>query len=220
MGRNENRPYTPGEEVANAVIHTVGSHLGAAMIALLVWAAVKSGTDLPWKIVSGVVFGSCMILLYSLSTAYHAVSHPPAKRILKTLDHMAIYFLIAGTYTPFALVTLRPGHPALAWTLFGIEWGATAAGAVLKIFTAGRYRLVSTLAYIVMGWMAVIAIVPLVRELGGLGTMWLATGGGLYTLGTVFYLWKRLPYHHPIWHLFVLAGSICHFFAILWHVME
>ena len=214
------RPYTPGEEVANTVIHSVGSHLGAAMIALLVWAALKSGVDVGWKVVSGAIFGSCMILLYSMSSAYHAVAYPPAKRVLKVLDHMAIYFLIAGTYTPFALVTLRPDHPGLAWTLFGIEWGATVIGVVVKAFTAGRFKIVSTLAYIAMGWMAVIAIVPLVRALGGLGTMWLATGGGLYTAGAVFYLWKRLPYHHPVWHLFVLAGSVCHFFAILWYVME
>ena len=130
-----------------------------------------------------------------------------------------IYFLIAGSYTPFCLVTLRPTNPALAWSVFGIEWGATLAGVVFKAITTGRFRIISTLAYILMGWAAVIAVVPLVRSLHGLGTMWLMLGGGLYTLGCVFYLWRSLPYHHPIWHLFVLAGSICHFFCLVWYVM-
>jgi len=210
---------TTGEEIANTVIHVIGSHLGAAMIALLVWQAVHSGVDLGWKIVSSCIFGTCAILLYSISSAYHAVSAPHAKAVLHIMDHTAIYFLIAGSYTPFCLVTLRPEHPGLAWTVFGIEWGATLAGVFFKIFTTGRFRYVSTVAYIVMGWVALIAIGPLVRALSGLGTMWLALGGGLYTIGCVFYLWRSLPYHHPVWHLFVLAGSICHFFCILWYVM-
>ena len=189
----KDRRQTSGEEVANAVTHVVGSHLGAAMLALLVWQGISS--------------------------AYHAVAYPPAKRVLHVMDHMSIYFLIAGSYTPFCLVTLRPGHPALAWTIFGIEWGAAIAGVMFKIRTTGRFRRLSTFAYAVMGWVAVIAIVPLVRELHGLGTMWLTLGGGLYTLGCIFYLWKSLPYAHMVWHLFVLAGTICHFFCCLWYVM-
>lgn len=214
------RPATPGEEVANSIVHIIGSHLGAAMIALLIWAALASHVDVAWKIVSGSIFGATVILLYGVSSAYHAVTYKPAKDVLEVMDHMAIYFLIAGSYTPFALVSLRPDHPALGWTIFGIEWGATVIGVVFKIFTTGRFRYISTAAYIAMGWMALIAIVPLVRALSGLGTMWLALGGVLYTVGTIFYLWKSLPYHHPIWHVFVLAGSICHFFCILWYVME
>ena len=205
MSLARQRFQSTGEEIANTVIHVVGSHLGAAMVALLIWQAVNSGSA---------------ILLYSISSAYHAVSHPPAKRVLQMLDHMAIYVLIAGSYTPFCLVTLRPTNPGLAWTVFGIEWGATIAGVIFKVVTTGRFRILSTLVYILMGWMAVVAVIPLVRELHGLGTMWLMLGGGLYTLGCVFYLWHRLPYHHPIWHLFVLAGSICHFFCILWYVMK
>ncbi len=216
--KNE-RLYTPGEETANAIVHIVGSHLGAAMIALLIWQAVHSGTDLGWKISSACIYGASVILLYSISGAYHAVTYTPAKSVLQTMDHMAIYFLIAGSYTPFCLVTLRPTNPALAWSVFGIEWGATLAGVVFKAITTGRFRIISTLAYILMGWAAVIAVVPLVRSLHGLGTMWLMLGGGLYTLGCVFYLWRSLPYHHPIWHLFVLAGSICHFFCLVWYVM-
>lgn len=213
------RSYTSGEEVANAVTHVVGSHLGAAMLALLVWKGATSGVDVAWKTTSGAIFGFSMILLYAISSAYHTVTHLPAKRVLHVMDHMAIYFLIAGTYTPFCLVTLRPGHAALAWTIFGIEWGGTLAGILFKIRTTGKFRFVSTVAYIVMGWVAIIAIVPLIRSLQGLGTMWLTLGGGLYTLGCLFYLWKSLPYSHMVWHLFVLAGTICHFFCMLWYVM-
>ena len=213
------RPYSSGEEVANAVTHVVGSHLGAAMLALLVWKGAESGVDVPWKTTAGAIFGFSMILLYAISSAYHTVTYLPAKRVLHVMDHMAIYFLIAGTYMPFCLVTLRPDHPGLAWTIFGIEWGGTLAGIIFKIRTTGRFRLVSTVAYVVMGWVAILAIVPLIRSLQGLGTMWLTLGGGLYTLGCVFYLWKSLPYAHMVWHLFVLAGTICHFFCILWYVM-
>ena len=132
---------------------------------------------------------------------------------------MAIFFLIAGSYTPFCLVSLRPEYPVLAWTVFGIEWGLTLVGVAFKAATTGRYRCVSTLSYVVMDWVAVLAIVPLIHALHGMGTMWLVLGGGLYTLGCVFYLWNTLPYAHMVWHLFVLAGTICHFFCLLWHVM-
>lgn len=214
-----NRRQTSGEEIANTATHVVGSHLGAAMLALLVWQGARSGVDVPWKVVGGSIFGFSMILLYSISSAYHAVVYEPAKRVLHVMDHMAIYFLIAGSYTPFCLVSIRPECPALAWTVFGIEWGAALLGIVFKIRTTGRFKYISTLSYVVMGWMAILAIVPLVKSLHGLGTMWLSVGGGLYTLGCVFYLWRSLPYSHMVWHIFVLAGTICHFFCIFWHVM-
>ena len=190
------------------------------MLAILCYAAYLSGTDIAWKVVSSCVFGFSVVLLYSISSAYHAVTYKPAKDVLNVMDHMAIYFLIAGTYTPFCLQTLRAsGHAAMGWTIFGIEWAAVIAGVLFKVWTTGKYRYLSTLAYVIMGWVVVIAIVPVSRGLGGIGTMWLAVGGGLYTLGTVFYLWRGLPYHHPIWHLFVLSGTMCHFFCILWHVV-
>ncbi|MCR5414757.1 MAG: hemolysin III family protein [Kiritimatiellae bacterium] len=214
------RPQTKGEEIANTVTHVVGSHLGAAMLALVVWAGAASGRDIAWKVTSGAIFGASIILLYAVSSAYHAVTNRKAKAVLHVMDHVAIYFLIAGSYTPFCLVTLRPESPALAWTIFGVEWGATFAGVLFKLKTTGRFRYVSTSAYVLMGWAALAAIVPLVRSLSGLGTMWLALGGGLYTAGCVFYLWKSLPYAHMIWHIFVLAGTICHFFCIFWHVMQ
>ena len=215
----EGRRQTAGEEVANTVTHVIGSHLGAAMLALLVWAGVNSGVDVAWKVTCASIFGASVILLYAISSTYHAVQHPPAKRVLKVLDHMAIFFLIAGSYTPFCLVSLRPTNPVLAWSVFGIEWGMVLLGIMFKIRTTGKFRYLSTAAYVVMGWVAVAAVVPLIRALQGGGTMWLFLGGGLYTLGCVFYLMKSLPYAHMVWHLFVLAGTICHFFCILWHVM-
>lgn len=215
------KPCTAGEETANAVTHIVGSHLGAAMIPILCYAAVLSGSDIAWKVVSGCVYGFSIVFLYAISGAYHAVTYKPAKDVLNIMDHMAIYVLIAGSYTPFCLQTLRStNHAALGWTIFGIEWAAMLAGILFKIRTTGKYHVLSTVAYIVMGWVVVFAIVPVVKGLGGLGTMWLALGGVSYTFGTVFYLWKNLPYHHMIWHLFVLAGTICQFFSILWYVME
>lgn len=215
----EGRRQTAGEEIANTVTHVIGSHLGAAMLALLVWAGVNSGVAVAWKVTCASIFGASVILLYAISSAYHAVQYPPAKRVLKVLDHMAIFFLIAGSYTPFCLVSLRPTNPVLAWSVFGVEWGMVIVGIMFKIRTTGRFRYLSTAAYVVMGWVAVAAIVPLIRALQGGGTMWLFLGGGLDTLGCIFYLMKALPYSHMVWHLFVLAGTICHFFCILWHVM-
>ena len=213
------RPQTSGEEIGNTVSHVIGSHLGAAMMALLVWQAVNSGTAVAWKVTSGSIFGASIILLYAVSSAYHAVDYGPAKRVLQKLDHMAIYFLIAGSYTPFCLVLLRPDYPLLAWTIFGVEWAATIVGVVFKIWTTGRFKTISTIAYVVMGWLAILAIVPLIRTLHGMGTMWLMVGGASYTLGSVAFVLDRLRYMHMVWHLFVLAGTICHFFCILWHVM-
>jgi hemolysin III len=220
MPSKDSFQYTAGEETANAVTHIVGSHLGAAMVAILCYASVLSGKDIAWKVVSSCIFGVSTIFLYSMSAAYHAVTYRPAKTVLKIMDHMGIYFLIAGTYTPFCLQTLRAnGNAALGWTIFGIEWAAVIAGIIFKVKTTGKFKIISTLAYIVMGWVVIFAIVPIVRAIGGLGTMWLAVGGALYTIGTVFYLWRSLPYSHPIWHLFVLAGTICQFFCILWYVV-
>ena len=213
------RAATTGEEIANAVTHVVGSHLGAAMLALLAWKGAASGVDVAWKVTSASIFGASVIFLYAISSAYHAVAYAPAKRVLHVMDHMAIFFLIAGSYTPFCLVSLRPTHPGLAWTIFGIEWALTVLGVLFKVWTTGRFRYVSTVSYVIMGWVALLALFPLTRALQGGGTMWLLMGGGLYTLGCVFYLWKSLPYAHMVWHLFVLAATISHFFCVFWYVM-
>jgi hemolysin III len=217
--RRESDSYSVAEEISHSAIHALGSHLGAAMLALLVVFGAQSGEQVAWKVISGAVFGASIILLYTVSSVYHAVTHSRAKRILEICDHMAIYFLIAGSYTPFTLVTLRPGHPVLAWTIFGVVWGLTAAGVIVKIRTTGRWRFVSTLAYIGMGWIVVIALKPLLAALPLAGFVWLAVGGGLYTLGTVFYLWRLMPFHHAVWHLFVLGGTLCHFICVLFYVM-
>ena len=219
MSRFNPKDYSISEEISHSAIHALGSHLGAAMLALMVVFGAQSGTQVPWKVVSGAVFGATIILLYTVSSVYHAVTHSRAKQILEVCDHMAIYFLIAGSYTPFTLVTLRQAHPAIAWTVFGIVWGLTVAGVIVKVFTTGRLRGLSTLAYLGMGWIVVFAIKPLMDTLPTAGLVWLLAGGGLYTLGTVFYLWRLMPFHHAVWHLFVLAGTVCHFFCVLLYVM-
>lgn len=213
------RDYSVTEEISHSAIHALGSHLGAAMLALMVVFGAQSGTQVPWKVISGAVFGATIILLYTVSSVYHAVTHQRSKQILEICDHMAIYFLIAGSYTPFTLVTLRESHPVVAWTIFGVVWGLTIAGVIFKIFTTGKLRFISTLGYIGMGWLVVIAIKPLRDALPASGLVWLLAGGGLYTLGTVFYLWRLMPFHHAVWHLFVLAGTLCHFFCVLFYVM-
>jgi len=213
------RRYTIPEEVAHSAIHALGSHLGAAMLALMVVFGVQSGEQVAWKVVSATIFGSSIILLYTVSSAYHAITHPRTKQILKVCDHMAIYILIAGSYTPFMLVILRPEYPVIAWTIFGIVWGLTIMGIVFKVFFTGRLRLVSTLAYVGMGWIIVFAIKPLMATLPAAGLVWLLIGGLCYTLGAIFYLWRLMPFHHAVWHLCVLAGTLCHFFAVLFYVM-
>jgi hemolysin III len=219
MQKHEHDEFSIAEEIAHSSTHAMGSHLGAAMLALMVVFAAQSDLLTVWKVVSAAVYGSSIILLYSVSSLYHALINPKAKRIMEVCDHMAIYFLIAGSYTPILLVALRPDYPILAWTLFGIVWGMAMVGIVMKIFITGRFRIVSTLAYIGMGWVAVIGGGPLLKTMDSGGIMWLVLGGALYTLGTIFYIWRFMPFHHVIWHLFVLAGTICHFFCILFHVI-
>lgn len=219
MSNLKPREYSVTEEISHSAIHAIGSHLGAAMLALMVVFGAQSGTQVPWKVVSGAIFGASVILLYTVSSVYHAVTNPRAKKILEICDHMAIYFLIAGSYTPFTLVTLRAAHPAIAWTIFGIVWGLTVIGVVFKVFMTGKLRILSTVAYIGMGWIVIFAVKPLLATLPFAGFVWLMIGGGLYTLGTVFYLWRIMPFHHAVWHLFVLGGTICHFFCVFFYVM-
>lgn len=219
MKKHKHDSFSVAEEIAHSSIHAIGSHLGAAMLALLIVFGAQSETQTAWKVVSGAIYGSTIILLYSVSSVYHALTNSRAKQVMEIGDHMAIYFLIAGSYTPIVLVTMRPEYPHLAWTMFGIVWGMALVGVIMKIFTTGRYRITSTLAYIVMGWVAVIGIVPIWRTMDPYGLMWLILGGALYTLGTIFYIWRIMPFHHAIWHLFVLAGTLCHFFCVLFFVM-
>jgi hemolysin III len=202
-------PYTHREEIVNALTHGIGVLLsiggGAVLITL---AAVHAGVR---EIVSVSIFVGSLILLYTASTLYHAVRHPETKRRLKILDHCAIFLLIAGTYTPFTMAVLEGPW---RWSLFGVVWGLAVFGIVFKLFFTGRYRAVSTATYIGMGWLAVVAFVPLVQALEPAALAWLVIGGVLYTGGTVFYHNERIPHAHGIWHLFVLAGSISHFTSV------
>ena len=202
------------EEIANSVSHGIGVGLSIAALALLVTFASLMGD--PWRIVSFSIYGATLILLYLSSTLYHGFKRPTLKRLFRVFDHAAIYLLIAGTYTPFLLVTMRG---AWGWSLFGIIWGLAVTGIVTTVLFMERLRILSVLTYLGMGWMVVIAIRPLVDSLPFGGMVLLAIGGVLYTLGVVFYILKRIPFNHAIWHLFVLGGSISHFFSILLYVL-
>ncbi len=201
------------EEIANAITHGVGALASAAAGAVLVTLAT-SGTRM--QLVSAIVFGTSLLLLYTSSTLYHAIPLPKLKRRLKVFDHCAIYMLIAGTYTPFALIGLRG---AVGWWLFGVAWGLAAIGMTFKLFFTGRFKLFSTLVYIGMGWMAVFAIRPMIQRIPLTALVWLLVGGIAYTAGTIFYHNERLRYSHAVWHLFVLAGSACHFIAVISQVV-
>jgi hemolysin III len=201
--------YTRGEEIANSLTHGMGLLLSVGGLAVLVTFAALHGDA--WTVTACSIFGASLVLLYTSSTLYHAIQASRLKQALRVVDHVAIFLLIAGTYTPFMLVNLRGPW---GWSLFGVVWALAIAGTALKIFFTGRFRVLSTLVYLFMGWIIVVAIKPLVVALPREGLIMLFAGGLAYSLGTVFYLWKRLPYHHAVWHLFVLAGSICHFFAV------
>jgi hemolysin III len=202
------------EEIANAVTHGIGALASAAAGAVLVTLATLHGTRM--QMVSALVFGSSLLLLYTASTLYHAIPSLTVKRRLKVFDHCAIYLLIAGTYTPFALIGLRG---PVGWWLFGIVWGLAAVGVTFKLFFTGRFKLFSTLVYIGMGWMAIFAIKPMMSSIPLPSLMWLLAGGVAYTAGTVFYHNERLRYSHAVWHLFVLMGSACHYIAVISQVV-
>lgn len=202
------------EEIANAITHGIGALLSAAAGAVLVTLATQSGTRT--QVISAIVFCSSLLLLYTASTLYHAIPSASAKRKLKICDHCAIYMLIAGTYTPFALIGLRG---TVGWWLFGLSWGLAALGVLFKLFFTGRFKLFSTLVYIGMGWMAIFAIQPMMAKIPFTALVWLLAGGVAYTAGTVFYHNEKLRYSHAVWHLFVLAGSACHFVAVISQVV-
>ncbi len=202
----------PREELANALSHGLGLVLAIAATPVLIISAASRGSAA--NIVGSSVFAATMVLLYLSSTSYHAAPKSRLKDRLRKLDHAAIYLLIAGTYTPFTLGVL--GGP-WGWTLFGLVWGAATIGVCEKLISGIRYPRLSTVLYLVMGWLVLIAIRPLVLHVPPEGIGWLVAGGLSYTVGTLFYTAHRLPYNHLIWHLFVLSGSTCHFFAVLWY---
>ena len=207
---NRDQSYTAGEEIANAVTHGLGALLSIAGLAVMVVLAALRGNAL--HVVSFAVFGTTLILLYVASTLYHSLTHPPAKKVFRILDHSAIYLLIAGTYTPMTLVALRG---RLGWAIFGMIWGLAVVGIVIKSVFVGRFHKISVAVYLGMGWLCVFAFKSILNRVPGSSLILLGLGGLCYTVGVVFYSWRKLPYHHAVWHLFVLAGSALHFFAVL-----
>lgn len=207
------------DEITSSFTHALGGYLSAAALVLLIVFAVRSGEQVAWKVVAGAIFASTMIILYSASAIYHAVMNFRIKEICRACDQMAIYALIAGTYTPFCLVTLRQTHPILSWTIFGLVWAMTISGIVFKIFAQGEFKYLTTATYLIMGWLGLVLIYPLSQTMPLGGIVWLVLGGVLYSLGVIFFLWRSIPLNHTIWHLFVIAGTISHFFGILFYVI-
>ena len=201
-------------ENVNCLTHGLGLALSLAAAPLLIVLAALHGNA--WHIVGVSVYGATLIALYTASTAYHACRSERLRRVFQVLDHSSIYLLIAGTYTPFALVNLRGPW---GWTLLGLVWGIAVFGIAWKIIAASRWPAVSLASYLLMGWLAVVAVKPLIAavQLGGIA--WILAGGLAYTLGTIFLGWKRLPYHHAVWHVMVIAGSVCHYLAIAKYVV-
>ncbi|GIP27418.1 hemolysin III [Paenibacillus sp. J23TS9] len=206
--------YSRREEVANAITHGIGALLSVVALVLLVVFSTMKGTA--WHVVSFSVYGTTMLILYLNSTLVHSFKEGKVKDLFEIFDHSSIYLYIAGTYTPFMLVAVRS---PLGWTLFGTVWGIAILGCLFKAFFTKRFLFMSTIFYLLMGWMIVIVWGPLNAAIAPGGIALLAVGGLLYTLGTIFYVWRGFPYHHAIWHLFVLAGSIVHFFAVLIYLL-
>lgn len=206
--------YPPLEEKINVYSHGIGFLLSILATVLLVVGASLNGTV--WHIVSFSIYGGSLIILYLASTLYHNAKRPKLRQRLNIFDHASIYVLIAGTYTPFALVTL---NGAWGWVIFGITWGLALTGIILKLFFTGKYDILSTVMYILMGWVVLIAIKPLVNNLAFEGLMWLFAGGISYTIGAVLYSIKKIKYNHAIFHMLVLIGSFCHFMAVYFYVL-
>lgn len=206
------RPYTVREEIWSSLIHGIGIALSLAGLIVLVTLAAQNGNV--WVVVSTAIFGVSMVVLYTASTLYHAIPNPEIKLKLKKFDHISIYYLIAGTYTPFMLVNMRG---SVGWTVFGIIWGLALVGTVLKLCTQGSGTKAWSIGlYLLMGWLVVFASKQLAARLPDIGLTFLVLGGLFYTLGIFFYVWKSRQYTHAVWHFFVLSGTVMHFFAVLY----
>jgi len=206
--------YSTAEEIANSITHGVGLLLAIAGLATLVAFAVLRGTA--WHIVGCSIFGATLVLSYLTSTLYHSIPSARAKSILRIFDHCAIFLLIAGTYTPLMLVNLRGPW---GWSILGVVWGIATLGIVFKVTMLRKWTVVSVVLYVAMGWVVVVATKPLLSAVAPAGLLLLLLGGLAYTGGVIFYGLRRMPYHHAVWHLFVLAGSVLHFFAVLFYVI-
>ena len=201
------------ELLANSITHGVGAVFAIAGAAYLIAASTR-GTA--WNVVGCSIYGTTLILVYLCSTLYHSLVHTRAQHVLQVLDHSSIYLLIAGTYTPFTLVSL---HGWVGWALFGVVWGLAIAGVVFKSFATGKFEIASALIYLFMGWFIVFAARPLIHAISWHGVMWIVAGGLAYTAGIAFFAYDRLRYFHAMWHVFVLAGSVAHYFAVLLYVV-
>ena len=206
--------YSPIEEKINVNSHAIGFILSIVALVLLVAHASMHGDV--WHIVSFSIFGTSLILLYAASTFYHSAKKPELRKRLKIIDHASIYVLVAGTYTPFTLVTLKG---KIGWLIFGISWGLALTGIILKLCFTGKYNLISTSMYVFMGWVIVFAIKPLINNLPPEGFLWLLAGGISYTLGAILYSIKKIKFNHAIFHMFVLTGSFCHFISVYFYVL-
>lgn len=210
--------YTRGEEIANMVTHIIGGVFALAAIPLLVVTAALRGN--PWAVVSGAVYGATLLIMFTVSSIYHGLKPGKAKRVMRVIDHCDIYFLIAGTYTPILLVGIRPINPAMAWTLFGVEWGLAAVAVTLNAVDLKRFEKISMVCYIGMGWGVIVMIEPTIQAMTMNGFALLLAGGIAYTIGVVLYaVGKKVRYIHSVFHVFVLIGSVLHFLAILLYIM-
>ena len=207
------RQQSLGEEIANSITHGIGAALSIVALVLLVFFASKYGDT--WRVVSLSIYGTTLFMLYLASTLYHSFTNRRVKRFFRTLDHLSIYLLIAGTYTP---VTLVPMRGPWGWVIFGLIWAMAIGAITAKIFLIGKYKFVPVLLYLAMGWLIIIAFKPMLKMVPKGLIIWLLIGGVCYTLGIIFYSCKKVPYFHFIWHLFVLGGSISHFFGMLLHL--
>lgn len=204
----------PFEEVANCATHGLGLALSVVGLAALILLGLTQGDA--WRLASGAVYGASLVTLYLASTLYHGARAPRAKRLLRAFDHCCIYLLIAGTYTPFTLVSLRG---AWGWTLFGLVWGLSLAGIVFRVVCGTRFRGAAVASYVVLGWLCVVAAGPILAAVPAGALLWITAGGVAYTTGVFFFASKRVPHGHAIWHLFVLCGSVCHYVAVALYVM-
>lgn len=214
VNHSDIRHYSPQEEQANIVSHAIGFIFSLIALLLLLVRAVSYGDV--WHIVSVTIFGFSLISLYAASTFYHSARDPELRKRLRIIDHSTIYVLIAGTYTPFTLITL---HGTTGWIIFGASWSMALTGVLLKLFFTGKYDVLSTLMYVFMGWIIIFAITPLMNNLSNEGLFWLFAGGIAYTTGAILYSIKRIKFNHAIFHLFVLFGSFCHFVSVYAYVL-
>jgi len=214
MSQSSEIAYTLAEEIAHTTTHGLGMLLSIAGLVIMVGFSSQNGDA--WHVVSSSIYGSSLILLYGASALYHGIPHPNAKALLQRIDHAAIYLLIAGTYTPFLLVSLRD---SMGWLLFGIIWTLALSGVVLEFINWKPFKKISLALYLGMGWIIIFAINPMLDQVETGGLVLLLLGGLFYSFGVIFYVWDKLTFNHAIWHVFVLAGSVSHFFSILFYVI-